>query len=287
MAVAATGRWRRGRYRARRTGRAGRARRGRRPPAQPHRPARCLPVRPAPLRRGHGRAGRPPRPGRGSRGGHLGGGRVHRRRRDGALPRLLVVARRSLCAGRPGRQQPGGAPGGRRTPPCPALLRGPSVPRRRYGRRPGQPVAPPGGPGGGRRAQVLWDDGRYPYLVSVHWSARPASAAGGTAGPPRPAPSCRADCPARAPRRSWPKRATTPGWTRPPACPPGPKRRALWAGADAGTWRLKVGERWLTPPGLQVREVTSAGRCIVFTASTEPETVEAWSWSPKRAASVS
>jgi dipeptidyl-peptidase-4 len=54
----------------------------------------------------------------------------------------------------------------------------------------------------------------------------------------------------------------------------------VWAGADAGTWRLKLGDRWLTPPGLQVREVTSVGRSIVFSASTEPETVEPWRWAP-------
>jgi len=36
----------------------------------------------------------------------------------------------------------------------------------------------------------------------------------------------------------------------------------------------------VTPPGLEVRDVLSAGRSVVFTASTEPEVVEAWSWSP-------
>jgi dipeptidyl-peptidase-4 len=68
---------------------------------------------------------------------------------------------------------------------------------------------------------------------------------------------------------------------RPPGVPAWTEgAELLWAGADAGTWRLKLGERWLTPPGLQVREVTSVGRGVVFTASAEPETVEAWRWSP-------
>jgi dipeptidyl-peptidase-4 len=53
----------------------------------------------------------------------------------------------------------------------------------------------------------------------------------------------------------------------------------LWAEPDAGTWRLKVSDELVTPPGLQVRSVTSAGRSVVFTASTEPEVVEAWCWS--------
>ncbi|HXW78393.1 MAG TPA: prolyl oligopeptidase family serine peptidase, partial [Acidimicrobiales bacterium] len=53
----------------------------------------------------------------------------------------------------------------------------------------------------------------------------------------------------------------------------------LWASSEGGTWRLEVGGDPITPPGLQVREVTSAGRSVVFTASSVPEVVEAWSWS--------
>jgi dipeptidyl-peptidase 4 len=55
----------------------------------------------------------------------------------------------------------------------------------------------------------------------------------------------------------------------------------VWAIADDGTWRLTVGNQPVTPPGLQVHEVTSTGRSVVFTASTGPEVVEAWSWSRK------
>jgi len=37
------------------------------------------------------------------------------------------------------------------------------------------------------------------------------------------------------------------------------RRSLLWAVADADTWRLKVGDELVTPPGLQVRGVTHAG----------------------------
>jgi dipeptidyl-peptidase-4 len=127
---------------------------------------------------------------------------------------------------------------------------------------------------------VRWDDRRYPYLVSVHWS-------GG--GPPLLMVEQR-DHKASAVLVADLEQGTTSvlaevsddAWVgRPPGVPAWTDGGELvWAGADAGTWRLKLGERWLTPPGLQVREVTSVGRSVVFTASTEPETVEAWCWSP-------
>jgi dipeptidyl-peptidase-4 len=128
--------------------------------------------------------------------------------------------------------------------------------------------------------QVRWDDRRYPYLVEVHWS-------GG--GPPlllveqRDHKACAvlsADVEqgttsvvAEVVDDAWVDRPSgVPAWTE--------GGELVWAAADAGTWRLKLGEQWLTPPGLQVREVTGAARSIVFTASTEPETVEVWRWSP-------
>ncbi len=133
-------------------------------------------------------------------------------------------------------------------------------------------------PGGGERARLHWDDQRYPYLVSVHWS-------GG--GPPLLLVEQR-DHKASAVLAADIDHGTTSvlaevtddAWVDgPPGVPAWTDGGELvWAGADAGTWRLKLGEQWLTPPGLQVREVTSVGRSIVFTASSEPETVEAWRW---------
>jgi dipeptidyl-peptidase-4 len=135
-------------------------------------------------------------------------------------------------------------------------------------------------PGGGRRLKVAWDAERYPYLVSVHW---------GPEGPPlllveqRDHKACSvlsldvvsgvteelahmAD-PAWV---SWP--SGVPTWLE--------GGELVWVRADEGTWRLEVGGELVTPPGLQVREVVSAGRSLVFSASTEAEVAEAWSWSP-------
>jgi dipeptidyl-peptidase-4 len=135
-------------------------------------------------------------------------------------------------------------------------------------------------PEGGGRAQVGWDDRRYPYLVSVHWS-------GG--GPPlllveqRDHKACAVlSADVQQGTTSVVAEAVDDAWVDWPSGVPAWTEggELLWAGADAGTWRLKLGERWLTPPGIQVREVTSVSRSIVFTASTEPETVEAWRWSP-------
>ena len=53
----------------------------------------------------------------------------------------------------------------------------------------------------------------------------------------------------------------------------------LWAVSDGATWRLQVGDELITPPGLQVRDVTSTGQSVIFTASDDPAVVEAWSWS--------
>ena len=133
----------------------------------------------------------------------------------------------------------------------------------------------------GNRRQVTWDRERYPYMAAVHWSR---------SGPPlllveqRDHKACAVlsadlalgttslvvDMKDRA-WVDWP--SGTPAWLE--------GGELVWASAEDGTWRLKVGDEQVTPPGLQVRDVTSTGRSVVFTASTVPEVVEAWSWSRK------
>lgn len=135
-------------------------------------------------------------------------------------------------------------------------------------------------PGGGRRRQVSWDAERYPYLVSVHW---------GPEGPPLLLVEQR-DHKAGAVLAADPVRGTTEelarmaddAWVSWPAGVPAwlEGGQLVWARADSGTLRLEVGGELVTPPGLQVRDVVSAGRSVVFTASTEPEVVEVWSWGP-------
>jgi dipeptidyl-peptidase-4 len=134
-------------------------------------------------------------------------------------------------------------------------------------------------PGGGHRTQVLWDAERYPYLVDVHWSR---------SGPPlllveqRDHHACAVlsvDLAGGVTSRLV--EASDAAWVgSPPGVPAWLEDgRLLWAVADADTWRLKVGDELVTPPGLQVRAVTHAGTSVLFTASSDPSVVEAWSWS--------
>jgi dipeptidyl-peptidase-4 len=131
-----------------------------------------------------------------------------------------------------------------------------------------------------QRAEVRWDASRYPYLVAVRWDRH---------GPPlllveqRDHKACAvlavdvADA-----TTSTLVETTDDAWVDRPAGLPAwsADGRLVWAEADGGTWRLRVGDELVTPPGLQVREVTGVGSSIVFTASAEPESVEAWSWTP-------
>jgi dipeptidyl-peptidase-4 len=134
-------------------------------------------------------------------------------------------------------------------------------------------------PGGGDRTQISWDVDRYPYLVDVHWSR---------SGPPlllveqRDHHACavlRVDLAGGTTSKLV--EASDPAWV---ASLPGVPAwledgQLLWGVVDAGTLRLQVGDDLVTPPGLQVRAVTHAGSSVLFTASTDPEVVEAWSWS--------
>jgi dipeptidyl-peptidase 4 len=53
------------------------------------------------------------------------------------------------------------------------------------------------------------------------------------------------------------------------------------ADADADTYRLTVSAEPVTPPGLQVREVLSAGEDVLFRASDgDPTEIHLWRWTP-------
>jgi dipeptidyl-peptidase-4 len=133
--------------------------------------------------------------------------------------------------------------------------------------------------GGGHRAQVLWDSERYPYLVDVHWSRW---------GPPlllveqRDHKACAVlSVDLAAGTTSDLVEASSDTWVASPAGVPAwlEDGELVWGVADTDTWRLKVGDELVTPPGLQVRGVTHAGSSVLFTASSDPQVVEAWSWS--------
>ncbi len=138
-------------------------------------------------------------------------------------------------------------------------------------------------PGGGQRRPVFWDYERFPYLVAVHWSRwgvplllveqrdHKACAVLGVdlPGALETAPTWKILEANDTAWVDWP--AGVPAWLE--------RGELLWAVADGDSWRLKVGDELVTPPGLQVREVTSSGRSVVFRASDDPAVVEAWSWS--------
>jgi dipeptidyl-peptidase-4 len=132
----------------------------------------------------------------------------------------------------------------------------------------------------GSRRQVKWDAGTHPYVPEVRWpSAGDASplvlveqrnhrgaqvlAVGedGSTG-----------VVAERHDRAW--LSWAPG--TPDRLADG---RLLWSNDLEGTCRLTVDGEAVTPPGLQVRTVVHAGDNVLFTASSEPTTVELWRWS--------
>lgn len=55
----------------------------------------------------------------------------------------------------------------------------------------------------------------------------------------------------------------------------------VWAVEDGDTRHLLVGDRFVTPAGLQVRGIESVdGETVLFRASDEPTEVHLWTWSP-------
>lgn len=133
--------------------------------------------------------------------------------------------------------------------------------------------------GGGARRQVRWDAARFPYLADVHWS-------GG--GPPLLLVVQRDHHAAAVLSVDMATGATevvrevaeptwvdwvpgTPAWTG--------DGRLVWSVADSGSWRLEVGDELVTPPGLQVAEVSATRGEVVFRAWAEPEVIEVWAWS--------
>ncbi len=134
---------------------------------------------------------------------------------------------------------------------------------------------------GGARQEIRWDHDRFSYLVAVHWSRF---------GPPLVLVEQR-DHKASAvlevdlsTGETAPLVTTTddPWVDRVPGLPAWLEDgRLVWAVNEQGARGLSVAGKAVTHPGLQVREVTSTGRSVVFTASAEgePEVVEAWRWS--------
>jgi dipeptidyl-peptidase 4 len=148
-------------------------------------------------------------------------------------------------------------------------------------------------PARGRRAQVTWDSSRFPYLVAVHWSRwgpplllveqrdHTAAAVLAVDVPEDGGGATDADGDRANARTSTLLEVGDAAWVDWPGGVPAwlESGELLWGASDGATWRLQVGDELITPPGLQVRDVTSAGQSVIFTASEDPAVVEAWSWS--------
>ncbi|MDA8062624.1 MAG: prolyl oligopeptidase family serine peptidase [Actinomycetota bacterium] len=133
----------------------------------------------------------------------------------------------------------------------------------------------------GRRQEIAWDQERFGYLPVVTWPA-------GGDGRPLMVVESRDHREAQV-LAAIPEQGTTevvadwsdPAWL---SWPRGlPQRitdgRLLLFECSEDTRRLTLDGEPITPPGLQVRSVVHAAETVVFTASSEPTTIECWRWS--------
>jgi dipeptidyl-peptidase-4 len=132
----------------------------------------------------------------------------------------------------------------------------------------------------GTPREVTWDRSTLPYLVAVEWSP---------SGPPLVVVERRDHREARVLGVDLDDGSTATlavttdaDWVE---VPPGlPARlgdgRLLWALDSANTTRLALEGEAITPVGLQVRAVLGVDEDVVFSASSVPEEIVVWRWSP-------
>jgi dipeptidyl-peptidase-4 len=56
--------------------------------------------------------------------------------------------------------------------------------------------------------------------------------------------------------------------------------RLVWSASRDGAYRLLIGDEAVTPPELQVRDVLDVADGVLFSASSDPLSVEVWRWDP-------
>ena len=136
--------------------------------------------------------------------------------------------------------------------------------------------------GSGERVEVAWDRERFPYLARVTWDREPLTLLVQTRDQ-RTVRLLEADATTGETRVV--DEQTDPRWVE--LTQDAPVRladgRVVDVVADAGedTYRLTVGGAPVTPPGLQVRAVVSAGAGVLFRASDgDPTEIHLWRWTP-------
>jgi dipeptidyl-peptidase 4 len=132
----------------------------------------------------------------------------------------------------------------------------------------------------GGRLEIDWDIEAFPYLARVDWSKGTPLTMLVQSRDQRVARIVEAD-PATG-DTSVALEDTDPDWV---ALVAGSPARlddgTLVSTSDADdTNRLRVGDRLVTPPGLQVREILHTGDVVLFAASEDPTETHVWRWHP-------
>ena len=133
----------------------------------------------------------------------------------------------------------------------------------------------------GDRVELRWDREAFPYLARVHWSEGGPLTFLVQSRDQRTVRLLEAD----GSGETWPvSERTDPEWVDLPEGAPDRLSDGTLVDVvtdrEADTYRLTVGGEPVTPPGLQVREVVSAGGGVLFRASDEPTEVHLWRWTP-------
>jgi dipeptidyl-peptidase 4 len=132
----------------------------------------------------------------------------------------------------------------------------------------------------GTRKELAWDRDAYPYVPAVRW---------GSEGAPllvverRDHKACRVlAVDVAAGETAHQAGMEDPAFVEWPDGVPArlPGGGLLWAAAHEDTVALTVDGEVVTPAGLQVRAVVSAGEDVIFTGSYDPLTVDLWRWTP-------
>ncbi len=136
----------------------------------------------------------------------------------------------------------------------------------------------------GSRVEVVWDRVAFPYLARVDWSADAPLTLLVQSRDQRRTRLLEADAAAGA--TTLVREGHDPQWLDLPEDAPVRLEdgRIATVISDRGsdTQRLTVDGEPVTPPGLQVREVLSGGRGVLFRASEDPADVHLFRWSAER-----
>ncbi len=135
----------------------------------------------------------------------------------------------------------------------------------------------------GERTEIRWDAERFPYLTRVIWDDEPLTLLVETRDQ-RTVHLLEADV--ETGETTLLSESTDPQWIElfedVPTRSSDGKVVDVVADRDTDTYRLTVDGELVTPPGMQVREVVSAGSGVLFRASEDdPAHIHLWRWSPE------